>query len=82
MLRWGLIRCYHLQEILLYIVILNRSYKSTMNAPLHRTMADRGLYGFQIINALDNIVEVLAADEMGAFRGHCLVVSNISDSDT
>ena len=53
-----------------------------MNESLHTTMVDRGLYGFQIIKALDNMVEVMSADEMGAFRGHCLVVINTSDSDT
>ena len=53
-----------------------------MNESLHTTMVNRGLYGFQIINALDNMVEVLPADEMGDFRGPCLVVVNTSKSDT
>ena len=53
-----------------------------MNESLHTTMVDRGLYGFQIINALDNMIEVLSADEMGDFRGPCLVVVNTSKSDT
>ncbi len=46
------------------------------------TMQDRGLYGFEIRNAVGGGVDILAADQACFNRGPILAVCNTSDSDT
>ena len=53
-----------------------------MNAKLHTIMSDRSLYGFEIANALDGMVDVLSADQIGNLRGPVLAVCNTSPLNT
>ena len=53
-----------------------------MNARLHTIMSDRSLYGFEIANALDGMVDVLFAYQIGNLRGPVLAVCNTSPLNT
>ena len=45
-------------------------------------MPDRALYGFQIANALDGVVDVMSADQIDYLRGPALAVCNTSPQNT